>query len=84
MPEVTVHLGEEDDYELIHRDGPGSEGYSVLKISDCYDTVYGNKFEGSKLEIFSSDGFETFIKKVSQLWAQGGGKISGRPDDTGA
>lgn len=75
MPEMTVHLGDEDDYELVHRDG-----YSVLKVSDCYPTALGNKFEGSKLEIFSTD-FSGFVKKVSQLWAQGGGKISGKPDD---
>lgn len=78
MPEVTVHLGEEDDYELIHRDA-----YSVLKISDCYLTACGNKFEASKLEILSNDGFETFIKNVSQLWAQGGGKIGGGSDGGG-
>lgn len=74
MPELQVHLGDEDDYRLRHLP-PRFEGDTDLWI------LHINQEFGGKVLFYSSDGFDNFVRKISKLWAEGGGRISGRPDD---
>jgi len=70
MAELSAHLGDNDDYRLRHLPSnfDGDTDLWILHIGQEY---------GGHITLYAKDGFDNFVKKITKLWAAGGGEISG-------